>query len=202
MHTLNLRNIRSSYSDNNYGDVFYYLIKSFKPKNIVELGTYYGYSALHIAKALSEQDYNSKFTIIDLWDRYLYNHCDKVITINNFKKNKLLDINNVNLNFIQNDALKCYKDFDNNSIDFIHIDISNNGYILEKCLEKWHEKIKLLGVLLFEGGSEERDYVDWMIRYKKTHIRNFIDSAFFITHYNYIILKPFPSLTIAMKIKL
>lgn len=201
MQPLNLKNIESSYSDNNYGDVLYYLTKSFKPKTIVELGAYQGYSSLHITSALSEQNYNSEFTIIDLFDKYIYEHCNKNKLIKSFKKNNLLNLNNVKLNIIQEDAIKYADNFKDNSIDLLHIDMNNDGDVLEKCFNKYHKKVKLFGFVIIEGGSEERDYIDWMIRRKKMHIRNFIESCFFKVHYDYIILKLFPSLTIAQKIR-
>ena len=201
MQSLNLKNIQSSYAYNNYGDVFYYITKSFKPKVVVELGSYQGYSALHIVKALSEQNYNSEFTSVDLYDKYIFKYCAKKILLNNFKKNDLLNLYNVKLNFIQADALKCYDNFTNNSIDLLHIDIVNDADKLEKCFDVFHEKLKLFAIVIFEGGSSERDYNDYMLRYKKSHIRNFIDSSFFQSHYDYLVFKLYPSMTIAIKKK-
>lgn len=189
----------SSYQLNDYGDVLYYLVKSFKPRTVVELGSYQGYSAIHILSALSEQSYNSSFTSIDLYEKYIYEHSTQKVVLNNLKKNHLLNLSNVKLNLIQDDAINYADKFQDNSVDFLHIDINNNGDSLERCFNKWHKKMKLSSLILFEGGSEERDYVDWMIRRKKSHIRNFINSSFFKYNYKHIILEPFPSMTIAMK---
>jgi len=53
--------------------------------------------------------------------------------------------------------------------DLMHLDVSNTGDIIElvyKTVAEW----KNTGPILFEGGTEERDKVDWMIKYDKTPI--------------------------------
>ena len=201
MQSLNLKNIKSSYAENNYGDVFYYVVKAFKPKTVVELGSLQGYSAIHIVSALKEQSYNSRFVSIDLHDKYIWNHSTKKVLENNLKKNSLLNLSNVNVELVQADAFKYVDKFDDNSVDLLHIDISNNGDMLEKCFNKWHKKLKTFGIVMFEGGSDERDYIDWMIRYRKVKIGHFINSCFFRSKYKHMILNLFPSLTIAQKVR-
>ena len=39
--------MRSSYIQNNYGDVFYRMITTYRPRKCVELGVLDGYSTLH-----------------------------------------------------------------------------------------------------------------------------------------------------------
>ena len=46
--------MRSSYEENDYGQVFYNLIKIHKPEKVVELGVLDGYSSLHFAKGLKD----------------------------------------------------------------------------------------------------------------------------------------------------
>ena len=41
----------SSYGKSNYGELFYNLVRVYRPSKVVELGTEAGYSAYHIAKA-------------------------------------------------------------------------------------------------------------------------------------------------------
>jgi len=47
----------------------------------------------------------------------------------------------------------------------MHVDISNDGYVIRNI-----SKYKNKGLIFFEGGSLERDNVDWMIKYKKPSI--------------------------------
>ena len=56
---------------------------------------------------------------------------------------------------------------DNYTIEFdlLHLDISNDGDIISKMYDKYPNS-----KVIFEGGSIERDNIDWMVRYKKTKI--------------------------------
>ena len=42
-----------------------------------------------------------------------------------------------------------------------HIDISNTGEIIENVINAYPNK-----TILFEGGSKERDNIEWMVKYK------------------------------------
>ena len=51
MYNLILSGIRSSYAENHLGDFFYSTVLTHKPALVVELGSFMGYSSLHIAAA-------------------------------------------------------------------------------------------------------------------------------------------------------
>ncbi|MBI2634993.1 MAG: class I SAM-dependent methyltransferase [Parcubacteria group bacterium] len=115
----------SSYEKNNYGDLFYALMRIYKPKKVVELGTKAGYSAYHIARGLKD---NRRGTLdcYDLWERYEFKSVPKSVAEKNLKKFK--DI----IKLKQRDAIgvnKLYK-----KIDILHVDVSNEGGILEKII--------------------------------------------------------------------
>ena len=63
----------------------------------------------------------------------------------------------------------------NNSIDLIHIDIANDGKVLQFTLDYYMPKLSKNGVILFEGGSIERDQVEWMDKYSKDKINPVIE---------------------------
>ena len=87
MYDLILSGIRSSYAENHLGDFFYTTALAHKPELAVELGSFMGYSSLHIAAALRDnKDTRSELHLIDLWDKYTYRHCSLETIVQNFKK--------------------------------------------------------------------------------------------------------------------
>lgn len=63
----------------------------------------------------------------------------------------------------------------NNSIDIIHIDIANNGDVYEYSIQHYLPKLSSSGIMILEGGSKERDEVDWMNKYNKPKIYPIIE---------------------------
>ncbi|MFQ5708111.1 MAG: O-methyltransferase [bacterium] len=198
MPGLNLFGIHSSYAENDYGQLFYALARILKPSLVVELGTYMGYSALHFAAAMRDNtSVNSELHMIDLWEAYSYRRCTKNVTMEHFRHSELLGVNNLKLEFINADAEQSWTNYEDDSIDILHVDLSNDGRSLNRCLQAWSPKLNRDGLLLFEGGSQERDRIDRMVKYQKSPIRDFIDSHWFTDHFEAVTLAPFPSLTIS-----
>lgn len=154
----------SFYEQNNYGEVFYALVRIYKPEKVVELGTKAGYSAYHIARGLRD---NGKGTLdlYDLWEKYEFNSVPQSVAEKNLKKFK--DIVSFNLE----DATQVYKKY--KSVDILHVDISNDGEKLEKIIPQWIDKVNQL--IIIEGGSEEHDNLEWMIKFKKMPIRSWLE---------------------------
>ena len=69
--------------------------------------------------------------------------------------------------------------------DMAHIDISNTGEIIEKVIKAYPDK-----TILFEGGSKERDIIDWMVKYKAKPL-NYIQKE--------ILNNNFPSISLIKK---
>lgn len=187
--------LKSSYAENDFGEVFYNMLKSLPPNNVVELGVLNGYSTLSIARALRDNGFGH-LDSYDLWDKYPYNHGD----IN--EVNRMLKDNGVSsfVTLHSMDAFEVHKKYAKNSIDAIHIDISNNGDIFETMFKNWDPILRCMGILFFEGGSEERDEIEWMIKYNKRPIRSAIlDHPEINRRYHYGIYKKFPSLSVFIK---
>ena len=191
---LKVDNIRSSYKQNNYGYLFYSLIRIYKPVKCVELGGLEGYSALYIAKGLKDNG-QGKLDIIDLFEDYPYNKSSLENTRKNFIDNNLRDI----AVFKKGDVFEKINDYREKEIDFLHIDLSNDGGLLEKVFKKIYNKLSEKCLIIFEGGSEERDNIEWMKKYKKKPIRNFLRSKYFQDKFDYFVFAPFPALTICSK---
>ena len=193
------KEIRSSYIENDYGSILRSLILGHKPKRVIECGVLDGYSTFHIAHALRFNSFRgiySEFTAYDLWEQYQYNHGDfpKVCSM-------LLDQHLLNkyVNIHYGDAFKVCDYFDDLSVDFLHMDISNDGEVVEKTIELWGSKISHGGIIAFEGGSEERDKVKWMIKYKKKPIHPVITNIGLGKIWKAQIFTKFPSMTLMFK---
>lgn len=194
--------MNSSYEKNNYGRVFEQIVKSSLVRNIVELGVLYGYSTIHLAEGLA---YNkTHFGILgrldayDLWEDYPYKHTTISKTQDTINKSNLQDFITLN----KGDAFEVYKKYDDESICLLHVDISNTGETVKRIMSLWNSKIRCNGIILFEGGSIERDNVDWMIKYKKPSIRDEISSNKIINEfYSITTYEKFPSLTMLHKNK-
>lgn len=181
---------KSSYEEYDYGSVFYGLTRTTKPLLIVELGTKAGYSAFHMAKALKENG-KGEIHCYDLWEIYQYTSTPIKETEDNLKefiKDRIVTLN-------QRDVLGVDKNYE--SVDILHVDVGNHGEILDKVISHWLPKVKFL--IILEGGSKERDQVDWMKKYSKVPIRDWLLKN--KNQFNYIVLKNFPSLTIIEPIK-
>lgn len=188
--------MRSSYKENNYGDLLYSIVKVHKPTICIECGILDGYSTIYIAKALkdlSKQNHQGKLWSFDLFDEYEYKHGKKYDVrhiLRQLKLRKFVEVNDGNFFELHNQLA-------NNSIDFMHIDISNSGETVVSFLLHWVNKIKINGIVIFEGGSKERDQVEWMTKYHFPEIQATLNDSRFET----FTFQPFPSITIMRRIK-
>lgn len=191
-------NIYSSYKRNGMGDLFYSMVREERPEHIVEIGCLEGYSLLYMLKAVEENGYSTRIDVYDLWNSYQYNHTSMDIPKSNITK---AGLNDSIVSFHKSDAFEVANNYSNNSIDILHLDISNDGDKLEKIIAQWKDIIKPGGIFIFEGGSKERDQVDWMIKYGKTPIREFIENSKGLKHFSLRTVDVFPSLTICRRKK-
>ena len=183
--------MKSSYEKNNYGGLFEELVKSCRPSLAVELGVLHGYSTYHIAKALKDFGY---LVAYDLFDRYEYNHGCKADVIEN------LGELNTYVNLVQGDAYEAYKNFEDNSVGFLHVDLSNTGETIRRIMEQWNSKIIAGSLVIFEGGSEERDNVAWMTKYAAPSIRKELQKNAIVNRdYIWGVYELFPSITVMYK---
>lgn len=191
-------NIQSSYKQNALGELFYDMVRDECPEHIVEIGCLEGYSLLHMIKAVEEHNYSTRIDVYDLWKSYQYKHNSMEIPKSNITK---AGLDNSIVSFHKSDAFEVATDFSNNSVDILHLDISNDGDKLEKIIVQWKDIIKPGGIFIFEGGSKERDNIDWMIKYGKTPIRKFIENSKALKQFNLKTVEVFPSLTICRRKK-
>jgi len=157
--TFNEPNIESSYSINTLGSTIYQTVLDYKPERVIEFGALYGYSTICIASALRELG-RGKLICYDIWDKYEYKHASINETHSNVIKYGLTD-------YVELQEMNFYEWVLNpTDFDLMHLDISNDGDIIELVYDSL-VKNKKHGVVLFEGGTVERDNVEWMIKYNK-----------------------------------
>lgn len=183
--------MRSSYIENNYDEVFFAIIRAFQPINCVELGVLDGFSAFHIARAL-EANGRGILNAYDLFEDYAFKHGSQE------EVSRLLTGKSVNLH--KKDAYTVAADYPDASVDFLHVDISNNGDTFDKIMEQWDPKLVCGGIICFEGGTEERDQVEWMVKYGFRPIKPAIEQNKIVeAKYIFGTYLKFPGLTMLLK---
>lgn len=192
--------MRSSYKKNNYGNVLSALVIGKRPEVCIELGVLDGYSTVHIAKALkfNERAYGvqGRLESWDLFDQYEYKHGYEKAVQTELDVWKVTPI----VKLFQGDAFEAAQLYRRGVIDFLHVDLSNTGSTLRKVMQFWSHRLKPYGMIAFEGGSEERDNIEWMTKYDKPPIREELKTNEIITNeFNWYTMNAFPSLTILQR---
>ncbi len=184
--------MRSSYRQNNYGEVFGAIVDAFKPVNAVELGVLDGYSAFHIGAA-QKKNGRGDLAAYDLFEDYPYKHSNYEDVVAFFRHCQNVKIRKM-------DIWEAHNEHVLNTIDLLHVDVSNTGETVKRIMELWDERMVHGGVILFEGGTEERDQVEWMVKFNKPSIKAEIESNPIInSRYIYGTYLKFPGLTMLLK---
>lgn len=199
--------MRSSYIENDFGGLIQEYVLAWQPSSYVELGVLDGYSTLNIAKGMQKIEKlrgwrPPKLDAYDLFEDYQYKHGNKEEVEKLLKSNGLSDY----VNLVKGDAYKVHVNYPDmvldevRGIDFIHIDISNTGKTLREIIDLWHPKIGQRGIVMIEGGSQERDEVEWMKKYNCPSIKDEISSNETINkYYHYGTYFDFPSITVLLR---
>jgi len=190
----------SSYEKNNYGEVLYNIVTAFRPANIIELGVLHGYSTLALARGLKRNKEmpgsNARMDSFDLFEDYEFKHGSQVEVQQKIDAAGLTDF----VALHKEDAFQVHNHYGDNVVYLLHVDISNTGETLRKIMEAWDLKMVIGGIILFEGGTEERDQEDWMIKYNKPPIKPELDSNPIIEkNYVYGTYLKWPGLTMLLK---
>ena len=165
MSKLNL-NMRSSYHSNlDYSDIFQVVCFLQKPKLVVEFGLLDGFSL----QALIESNApDTTIQAFDIFDDFNGNHANQEKITQRFSQYP-------NVSIAYGDFYSKVDSFQDQSIDLLHIDIANNGEVFEFVFQKYLSKISPHGIILLEGGSVERDRVEWMQKFNKPKVRPVLD---------------------------
>ena len=176
-------NIESSYQKNDIGRTIYNLVLKLKPEIVIEFGCLYGYSTVAIGMALKHLG-KGKLKVYDLFEEYPYKHPTLEGVKSNIKEYGVSEY----VEFHQMD----YNKWLNNPEDFdlLHLDISNTGDTILNTHQALYSQIQNGSTVIFEGGSLERDNIEWMKKYSATPINSVKRFT------NYEVINPnFPSLS-------
>lgn len=181
----------SSYADRGYGLLFYALVRALLPKSCVEIGLFRGYSLLMAAAALRDNGVGA-IAGYDLFEDYPYRHAQRAQVAQQIIDSGLAAWATLR----QADVHAVHEHF--GGVDYLHVDVSNTGETYRAVFEHWAPKVSQ--VILLEGGSRERDNVDWMLQYGKPAIGPVLaDLRCDYPEWSISVLEPFPSLTVALK---
>lgn len=172
----------SSYQRNHLEDVFEGIAFSIKPVLTVEIGLLEGFSAFHLGK------HSEKMILCDLFEKFPHKHANQDDIKAKFPE---ADVR-------QMDFYSEHAQFQDNSIDLLHIDIANNGDTYRHFVRHYYQKLKPGGVAILEGGSAERDGYWWMKAFNKPLIQDAL-REFRSQGIQYHVVEAFPSLTIVKK---
>lgn len=205
--------MRSSYIENDYGSLLteYIFCGTWQPSSLVELGVLDGYSTLALAKGVEKlnrlKNFTPPFDAYDLFEDYEFKH-GKQEEVQNLLKEHGVD---KFVNLRKGNAYEVHTNYPDvqydstgeqitRGIDFLHIDISNTGDTLRKIMELWHPKMSWRALILIEGGSEERDNVEWMRKYNAPSIKKEIETNPIINkYYHYGTYLRYPGLTVMLR---
>ena len=177
--------MKSSYNNTvTFGDILSAVTFIHKPKLVVECGILEGYS---LSKFVENTNKDTKIEAYDIFEQFNGNHAIKDSLVKQF-------IVYPNVSIQEGDFYEVYKKYSDKSIDILHIDIANNGDVLEYVFKHYLPKLSKNGIIIFEGGSEERDNIEWMIKYNKSKIKPILDK--YSDKYCIKTIGTIPSLTI------
>lgn len=176
--------MKSSYFNNdiNYGDIIKANIFGRNPHKIVEFGILDGFSL----KVFADTFPNAKIDAYDIFDEFNGNAAKKEVIEEMFKNYK-----NVSVKY--GDFYKKYEDL--SFIDILHIDIANNGDVYKFVIENYLPKMSKDGIIILEGGSNERDNIEWMIKYNKPKINTYLEELNKRFDLNVMVIGKVPSIT-------
>jgi len=177
--------MRSSYAENRYDEILGALTRLYKPKRIAEIGLLDGFSL----KAFADAAPDAEILGFDIFADHVGKHPDEAQLREQFKAYK-------NVRIAYGDFYKLQHYLEGSTFDFIHVDVSNHAGVYEHAFRHYLPLLNEGGLLLLEGGTAERDQVEWMSKYGMKPIRPFLRSS---SRPEYFTFDPFPGLTVVRK---
>ena len=151
-----------------------------------------GFSLLTIAAALRDNGEGS-IEGFDLFENYPFHNEEYGKVVDRIDRLGLVPWARVT----RADAWSVIARFD--AIDYLHVDISNDGDTYRRVFRDWADKVTQ--AMLLEGGGPERDRVGWMKTYGKPEIASALEEIRrTYTAWRIYVLRPFPSMTLALRI--
>ncbi len=187
--------LESGYKQNNIGWLLYSLVRAYKPVRCVEIGVLHGYSTMFIGGALLDNEIG-QLDAFDLWAEYPYRHTTLPQTWENVERAGLAHI----VALYQDEAALVPERL-KLPVDFVHIDISNTGETYAWAASVFYNLLSPDGLMVMEGGTYQRDQVEWRLKYDKTPIQPAIQDIKNRGRWEVFVFEPFPGLTVMKKCK-
>ncbi|MEI8174733.1 MAG: class I SAM-dependent methyltransferase, partial [bacterium] len=126
----------------------YDLISNIKPKIVVELGTHYGTSLWSFSQAIKNQNLDTRLYAIDTWEGEKHTGFYGEDVFETVKKIKENFYSNLQINLIRKTFNNALVEFENNSIDILHIDGLHTYEAVKNDFENWLPKMQQNGIIL------------------------------------------------------
>jgi len=135
----------------------YDLIRNVKPKIIVELGTHKGTSFYSFCQAVKDACYDAGLYAVDTWrgDEHAGIYDDNVIK--EVKEIKEKYYGSLKIKLLRKTFDEAVGEFENNSIDLLHIDGLHTYTAVKHDFETWCPKVKKEGIILLHDIFISRD---------------------------------------------
>lgn len=126
----------------------YDLIANLKPKRIVELGTHYGTSLWAFSQAVKDQETNTELFAVDTWEGEAHAGFYGEEVFDKVKRIKEKFYPNLKINLVRKTFDEALKEFENESIDILHIDGLHTYEAVKHDFEAWLPKVEKNGMVL------------------------------------------------------
>ena len=135
----------------------YDFIRNFKPRKIVELGVHKGTSFFSFCQAVKDEFLDSELNAIDTWkgDHQSGFYEEEVFDLVSDIKNECY--RDLKINLMRKFFDEALHDFQDESIDLLHIDGLHTYEAVKHDFETWLPKVKKDGVVFFHDICEKKD---------------------------------------------
>lgn len=136
----------------------YDFIEYYKPQRVVELGSYYGCSAFAILQSIKDNGLNTEFNAIDTWEGDTFAIYGNENVYGMYKKVNDQFFKMQNSNMLQMTFDEALNEFQDYSIDILHIDGSHSYEDVKHDYLSWKNKVCKKGIILFHDISNDMLY--------------------------------------------
>lgn len=135
-------------------DFAYDLISQYQPETVVELGTHWGVSFFSFCQAAKDHSLATKLYAVDTWqgEEHAGLYDEKVIRL--VKKIREEYFPSLQISLVRKTFDEARHDFENHSIDILHIDGLHTYEAVKHDFESWLPKLKKNGLVLVHDIAE------------------------------------------------
>lgn len=136
----------------------YYLTKTLKPNVIVELGTHWGVSFFSFLQSIKDNDLSTTVYAIDTWqgEEHVGLYGEEVFEF--VKKNASTTFEDVDYKLVRAFFSDAVHEFEDNSIDIVHIDGLHTYEATKEDFDTWLPKLAKHGIILFHDIAADVEY--------------------------------------------